>query len=207
MRDSVGKSQVIFSSAVAGFLGVLGIHERCLHDHSLAVSAFALTCLDSVAGGRLAFLECAWIRTDEVHMPVWQRVFTNKYFATVVTLVFGYWLSTNGYQNIWALFGSANQLLSALALCALAVFLKRTKKPGAMLYVPMFFMLAVTLTALAQIIVRIIGKIGTDAFKFSSDGMQIIFAVLLVGLAIIVVIECFKKLFGKEEEEVASAVA
>lgn len=199
-----GTPQVIFSSAVAGFLGGLGIPEAASFTIiSLAVSAFALTSLDSVARvGRLSFQELFMDSgTDEDNMPAWQKVLTNKYFATVITLVFGYLLSTNGYQNIWALFGSANQLLSALALCALAVFLKKTRKQGAMLYIPMFFMLAVTLTALAQIIIRIIAKIGTNAFKFASDGMQIIFAVLLVGLAIVVMIACFKKLFGKEDKD------
>lgn len=199
-----GTPQVIFSSAVAGFLSVLGIPEAASFTIiSLAVSAFALTSLDSVARvGRLSFQELFMDSgTDEDNMPAWQKVLTNKYFATVITLVFGYLLSTNGYQNIWALFGSANQLLSALALCALAVFLKKTKKQGAMLYIPMFFMLAVTLTALAQIIIKIIAKIGTNAFKFASDGMQIIFAVLLVGLAIVVMIACFKKLFGKEDKD------
>jgi len=199
-----GTPQVIFSSAVAGFLGGLGIPEAASFTIiSLAVSAFALTSLDSVARvGRLSFQELFMDSgTDEDNMPAWQKVLTNKYFATVITLVFGYLLSTNGYQNIWALFGSANQLLSALALCALAVFLKKTQKQGAMLYIPMFFMLAVTLTALAQIIIRIIAKIGTNAFKFASDGMQIIFAVLLVGLAIVVMIACFKKLFGKEDKD------
>ena len=38
-------------------------------------------------------------------------------------------------QEIWPLFGSANQLLSVLALVACAVFLKKTKRQGCMLWI------------------------------------------------------------------------
>ena len=59
-------------------------------------------------------------------MPGWQKVLTNKYLATIITLFLGYLLTLGGYNNIWPLFGSANQLLAALVLIALAVFLKTT---------------------------------------------------------------------------------
>ena len=52
----------------------------------------------------------------------------NKYFSTVVTLACGFILTKIGYSNIWPLFGSANQLLSALVLITLCVFLKVTGK-------------------------------------------------------------------------------
>ena len=76
--------------------------------------------------------------TDPEKMPAWQRVLTNKYFATVITLFFGYLLTLGGYNNVWPLFGSANQLLAALVLIALSVFLKTTGRTGWTLYAPMF---------------------------------------------------------------------
>lgn len=203
-----GTPQQIFSSAIAGFLEVLKIpYSASFTIISLAVSAFALTSLDSVARiGRLSFQEFFQdSATDENNMPAWQKVLTNKYVATVATLVVAFFLSRVGYANIWPLFGSANQLLSALALAALAVFLKKTKKQGAMLYIPMFIMLAVTLTALTQIIIKIIKTMIDGTFVFGQTGLQIIFAVLLLGLAIIVIVQCFQKIFGKEKAEEAKA--
>ena len=117
-------------------------------------SAFALTSLDSVARvGRLSFQEF-WMEDgmDEKTMNPFLKLMTNKVFATVITLVLAYLLAKVGYKEIWPLFGSANQLLSVLALVACAVFLKRTKRKGFMLWVPMFFMMAVTFTALAMTI-------------------------------------------------------
>ena len=82
---------------------------------NLAVSAFALTSFDSVARvGRLSFQEF-WLDddVDENNMSPFLKLMTNKYFATVITLVLAYLLAKVGYQNIWPLFGSANQVVCA----------------------------------------------------------------------------------------------
>ena len=143
----------IFAGAIANFLSVIGLpHSLVFTLINLAVSAFALTSLDSVARvGRLSFQE--FFLDDDVdqdNMSPFLKVVTNKYFATVITLVLAYFLTKVGYAEIWPLFGSANQLLSVLALVACAVFLKKTKRQGFMLWGPMVFMMAVTFTALGS---------------------------------------------------------
>ena len=69
---------------------------------------------------------------------------------TLITLVFGFILTQVGYDNIWPLFGSANQLLSALVLITLCVFLKVTGRELRTLVPPFVIMLIVTFTALIQ---------------------------------------------------------
>ena len=214
----------IFAGGVSNFLQAVGLPKDIVFTLiNLAVSAFALTSLDSVARvGRLSFQELfldASIK-DEDMGPV-RKVLTNKYLATIITLVLAYLLAKAGYASIWPLFGSANQLLSALALVACAVFLKRTKRKGFMLWIPMVVMIAVTFTALAMTIWQLTSGLidGTYAWVSGMTTMvngasvltawgaclQLVFAVLILALGVVVVIQGIKKLFGKEEAVPAAA--
>lgn len=198
-----GTPQQIFSTAVASFLSGIGIPNQLSFTLiSLAVSAFALTSLDSVARvGRLSWQELFLDDDeDEASMASWKKILTNKWVATIIVLIPSYLLGQVGYAEIWALFGSANQLLSVLALAAVAVFLKKTKKDNKMMFIPMFFMLAVTVVALIQLAWGNIANFGKAKISVMGQSLQIIFAVLLLALAIIVVVDCCKKLFGKEEK-------
>lgn len=193
----------IFSTGVAGFFEKFGIPvEVATVFMTMCVSALALTSLDSVARiGRMSFQELFYgDTTDTSKMPVWQKVLTNKYFATIITLFFGYLLTLGGYNNIWPLFGSANQLLAALVLIALAVFLKTTGRTGWTLYIPMFAMLAVTFTALIQKTIVLVKNIAGGQATFLVDGLQFIVAILLMVLGVLVAFSCLKKLFGKKAE-------
>ena len=193
----------IFAGAIANFLSAVGLpHNLVFTLINLAVSAFALTSLDSVARiGRLSFQEFFLDEgvTDD-NMTPFQKVVTNKYFATVITLVLAFLLAKVGYAEIWPLFGSANQLLSVLALVACAVFLKKTKRQGWMLWVPMFFMMAVTFTALGMTIYKLSGAFATTGLSLGNT-LQLIFAVLLLILGVIVAVQGVKKLFEKNEEK------
>ena len=193
----------IFSTGVAGFFEKFGIPVQVATVFmTMCVSALALTSLDSVARiGRMSFQELFYgDTTDTSKMPVWQKVLTNKYFATIITLFFGYLLTLGGYNNIWPLFGSANQLLAALVLIALAVFLRTTGRTGWTLYIPMFAMLAVTFTALIQKTIALVQNIASGQATFLVDGLQFIIAILLMILGVLVAFSCLKKLFGKKAE-------
>ena len=206
----------IFAGGVAGFLAVMGLPQNVVFTLiNLAVSAFALTSLDLVARvGRLSFQELFLdesIRDEDVG-PV-RRVLTNKYFATILTLVLAYFLTQVGYDSIWPLFGASNQLLSALAFLACAVFLKRTKRKSFMLWIPMFTMIAVTFTALALTIWDLAGGIANGAYRWMAGmtvtvdgagvltawgaGIQLVFAVLILALGVVVVIQGIRRLLGK----------
>jgi carbon starvation protein len=189
----------IFSSGVAGFLEKMGVPVTVATVFmTMCVSALALTSLDSVARiGRMSFQELfLGDTTDTAKMTPVQRVLTNKYFATVITLFFGYLLTLGGYNNVWPLFGSANQLLAALVLIALSVFLKTTGRTGWTLYFPMGMMLVVTFTALIQKTVALVKNVASGQAAFLVDGLQLIVAILLMVLGVMVAYSCIRKLFG-----------
>ena len=188
-----------FSVGVTGLVAQLGLpQEWGLCIMTMFVSALALTSLDAVARiGRMSFQEFFEVDRNENPSGI-LRFLTNKYTATVITLLGGYLLSLGGYNNIWPLFGSANQLLAAMVLIALSVFLKVTGRKGFMLYVPMTLMLVVTMTSLGMSIYNICMKLFVNGgFVFMTDGLQLIVAILLVVLGLLIAFSSGKKLVEK----------
>lgn len=194
----------VFAGAVSSFLSSIGLPTDIVYTLiTLSISAFALTSLDSVARvGRLSFQELfldSSIKDED--MGTVRKVLTNKYFATIITLVLAYLLTMVGYKNIWALFGASNQLLSVFAFLACAVFLKRAKKVRWFMYAPLFVMLLVTFTALGSTIyTKAFALITSASADYFGDVLQLAFATLIIGLGVCVVIAGFKKLFSKESK-------
>lgn len=190
----------IFAGAVGGFMGMFGLSAHvatCVI--TMCVSALALTTLDSVGRiGRMCFQELFTSGKPE-EMSGLQKVLTNKYFATVITLFFGYLLCLGGYMNVWPLFGAANQLCAALVFISLSVFLKVTGRQGWMLYVPMGFMFAATMSALAMSIYGIVNKLVTGTpFGMLTDGLQLVVAIALIILALLIATNGLKTLCGSK---------
>ena len=186
----------IFSVSVSTFLvqifGVPHWLANCIL--TMCVSALALTTVDAVARiGRMSLQEFAKPGEDETCGPV-RKLFMNPFFTTLLTLVGGYLLCLAGYMSIWPLFGATNQLLSAMVLVGLAVYLKSTGRKGWMLYVPMTVMFVVTMTAIIQQIIKIYGTIVNGTFTFLIQGLQLVMAVALISLAILVVYHSMEKL-------------
>ena len=185
-----------FSVGVTGLIAQLGLpQEWGLCIMTMFVSALALTSLDAVARiGRMSFQEF-FENNYETEKNGIISFLTNKYVATVITLLGGYLLSLGGYNNIWPLFGSANQLLAAMVLIVLSVFLKVTGRKGFMLYAPMIAMLVITMTSLGISIYNICMKLFVSGgFVFMTDGLQLIVAILLVALGLLITFSSGKKL-------------
>ena len=202
----------IFSRGVAGFFEMFGVpvHFATVF-MTMCVSALALTSLDAVARiGRMSFQELFSV-DDMEHAEGWRKLLCNTYFSTVITLLCGFVLTKIGYANIWPLFGSANQLLSALVILTLCVFLKVTGRSNKMLFPPLIIMLCVTFTALVQRTIAMVKAIQTAASVtipagtatwgsvFIANGLQLIIAILLIVLGLIIVVNSAKS-YAKSEK-------
>ena len=171
----------------------------------LTYSTFCLTSLDTATRlGRFMFQEF-WIDASKGetvdNVTGYKKVLANPYVATVITVIAGVMLGLNGYAKIWALFGSANQLLAALALLAIATWLGNAGKNNKMLLFPFGFMLIVTI---ASLIINTKTQIGLIAAGGADWGpwVQAIIGVLLVVLAVVLAIEgvvTIKNQFSKKE--------
>ena len=158
----------------------------------LTYSTFCLTSLDTATRlGRFMFQEF-WIDSTKGETPEnvtgYKKVLANPYVATLITVVLGITLGMNGYGKIWALFGSANQLLAALGLLAVATWLGKVGKDNKMFLLPMAFMLCVTIASLAintKTQFAAIMKGGADWGPYA----QVILGVLLIVLALVLAVE------------------
>ncbi len=194
----------IFSSGVAGFFEMFGIPvyvAQCFM--TMCVSALALTSLDAVARiGRMSFQELFSV-DDMDHAEGWRKVLCNKYFSTILTLLCGYVLTRIGYSNIWPLFGSANQLLSALVLVTLCVFLKVTGRSNKMLFPPLIIMLCVTGTALVERTISLVKAFSAGSATFLVEGLQLIIAILLMALGLVIVVNSLRAYFASRKNSEA----
>ena len=126
--------------------------------------------------------------------PAAQVLAKNRYISTFIVVILSILLLASGeFSTLWPIFGSANQLLAALALLTIAVWLIKKNIPATFVTIPMFFMFTVTLASL-----------GLFAWKnYQEKGYVLaVIAALLFVLAISLIFLAFKSL-KKEVREPA----
>jgi carbon starvation protein len=174
-----------FSAGVGGFLTALGIPLEVGRSFAaLAVSAFVLTTLDTAARlCRFTFQELLEPEKEGVKAPTIVNIATNRWVASGIGVVLGGILALTGvWTLIWPIFGSANQLVGALALLAGSVWLARLGKSNWFVFYPMIFMLAVTMSALVVMFFRTLAA-GQWLLVIISAALFIL-AIILVYLAV-----------------------
>ncbi|OSB10570.1 carbon starvation protein A [Paraclostridium bifermentans] len=180
----------VFSEGIANFMASFGIPFGIGKTFtSLAISAFALTSLDTATRlGRFIFQE--FFDTNGLNNKEATKAnpLSNMYVSTTITVVCSGLLAVMGYEKIWPIFGSANQLLAAIALMAIAIWLANSNKSFKEFIIPIIFMFIVTIVSLCFNIKANIGVNYT----------LVIIAVLLLVLAIILIKEAI--MFIKKEK-------
>jgi len=181
-----------FSLGVARFISTIPFFNFSIESAqtftALAVSAFALTSLDTATRlARFMFQEYF----EDKQKDKKPSLITNRYVSTAITVAFGAALTFSGQtMSIWPVFGSANQLLAALALLALTVWIANLKKGFLFVMIPMLFMFAVTLTALGMLVYQ---NFITTNYTLS------LISVLLFSLAVLLGIKAYSVLTNGKE--------
>ena len=195
MQTSGATPAMIFSRGIASFAATVGLPEgTCATVIALAYSAFCLTSLDSATRlGRMIFQELFEDASESV-----RKIFGNKYVATLITVVLSAALASAGYQKIWPLFGAANQLVAVPAFLACSVWFKHMGKNNKMFLIPMFFMLAATMTSLVMSFCTNVNLLLAGTGAFGKEGLQCIIIVPVIILAVILVVDGMKELMKKK---------
>lgn len=172
-----------FAAGFGQFCAFVGIDAKLGTSlGALAINSFILTTLDTAT------------RLTRYQIQEFSGYRLNKYAATLVAVgaSLALLLPKSGdmaiWKIIWPVFGSANQLVAALALLGVAVWVKKAlKTSNAFLMIPMWFMLATTIAALVLLI-------RDQAAAGSANVLLVAVSLLLIILAALMVREAMKAL-------------
>ena len=142
---TAGTPDAIYASGIARFLNALtGLDPVVATTFgAMVLSTFIFDTLDSATRLGRYILQELFETSSKV----------SGYVATAATaiapLAFLWFAGKGSFTKFWSLFGTSNQLLAALSLLAITVWLHRQRKPIWYVVVPMVFVMAVTVVALA----------------------------------------------------------
>jgi carbon starvation protein len=162
----------------------------------LMVEGFVVTTLDSAVRLNRYVFEELWRR---IFNPV-PKLFTKYWFNSGLAVVFMFGLAvSNGYRLIWPVFGASNQLLAALTLIAVTVWLNLAGKKSWYTFFPAVIMVATTIAALVyNLAVEYIPKMNITL---------IITDIILLALSLGVVVLAIKKTFLMRKTDKSLAVS
>lgn len=172
-----------FAAGFGSFCAFIGIDAKLGASlGALAINSFILTTLDTAT------------RLTRYQIQEFSGYRINKYLATLIAVGASLMLllpktgDKPVWQTIWPVFGSANQLVAALALLGVGVWVKRgLKKSNAFLMAPMWFMLTTTIAALVLLI-------RDQIIAGSLNLLLVVASVVLILLAALMVREAMKAL-------------
>ena len=196
----------VFATGISKMLGSIpglaGTEKIAYTLLVLTVSVFCLTSLDTATRLARYMFQEFWLEPGETYKDVtgYKKVLTNPFVATLITVVLGIGLGITGYANIWPLFGAANQLLAALGLLAVATWLGKAGKNNKMFYIPMAFMLIVTITSLCFTIKSNVLGVMAGGEGTTWCLVRAVIAVLLVALAIVLAVDGVKTMMNQKKE-------
>lgn len=100
------------------------------------------------------------------------------------------------YMDFWTLFGTSNQLLAALTLLSVTVWLHREKRRVWYTAIPMVFIMSITLWALIVQIRHAFSTFGTSAFGLNAATLNGVVGLLLVCLSLAILAEAVRALLS-----------
>jgi len=148
----------------------------------LMVEGFVVTTLDTAIRLNRYLFEELWQAMFKNVPKIMKSYLFNALLAVFFMFILGYY---NAFLVIWPIFGSANQLLAALALIAVSVWLVKRNKSIWFTVLPAIFMMATTLYSLVVLLFK--------NYLPKKNMMLSVVDVLLIILSIGVIIMAYKK--------------
>lgn len=148
----------------------------------LMVEGFVVTTLDTAVRLNRYLFEELWQAIFKNVPKIMKSYLFNALLSVFFMFILGYY---NAFLVIWPIFGSANQLLAALALIAVSVWLVKRKKNVWFTVLPAIFMMVTTLYSLVVLLF--------EKYIPKNNIMLSVVDILLIILSIGVIIMAYKK--------------
>lgn len=193
-RD-LGDPNLVYANGIALFLDSLGINKGlALNFALLAFATFVYDTLDVATRlGRYIFEELTgWRNTLSPYISAFATLILPAIFVTR-KIVDAQGNPVPAWKLFWTVFGSSNQLLAALSLLGISVWLFKKKTKYLFALLPSLFMMIVAIVSLLFIIKPAVMNFITQG-KIVLDPMAITGAILLI-LAVFLIIEGVKIFF------------
>lgn len=178
---------VVFGHAIGRFFATFGIPASLgSHFGALAISTFLLTTLDTCTRlARYTLQELLRLSKRSVGIVSLTTIVTLllPLIMTQMTLTLPNGTPAPAWRVVWPVFGATNQLLGALAMLAITVWLRNTGRRWLYVAIPMAFMFSVTLVALGQLV-----------WRYKLDTLVGIISGCLFLLAIVLLLESVRQL-------------
>lgn len=186
-----GLGSIVYPAAGAGnpvlgfSLGLALLAQEALHIPAwlgtvfglLMIEGFLVTTLDTTVRLNRYLLEELW----RFIAPRAPRFLHNPYFNSALCVAAMLALAwNNGYKTIWPVFGTANQLLAALTLSTVSIWLVQRARPAWFTLLPALFMMSTCLYSLLLLLKKELGKLGAAADSAAAAASGPNWAVVLV---------------------------
>ena len=186
--EAVKHPQLAFADGMSEFITKIGLSRELSHPFiSLVLAAFMMTSLDTATRlGRFVWQEILTGRGTsaeaQIRNPLIKSVFgflSNSVIASMIIVGLAGYLACSGQgTSIWPVFGAANQLLAALTLLGISLYLIRIKSHSYIALIPMLFMMVMSSWGLIDIIRT------REGVLVYASGLLLLLTVFLVILAI-----------------------
>ena len=187
---AAGKNAGVFAVGLSEMMARIGVPTSFgLPYGSVFLTLMALTIMYLVV--RFMRVASAEFMGDKVPL------FKNTTFGTIVALLLSALLIYTGFwARIWVLFGGANQLMAALALLLVTLWLMSKGKNYLWTFIPFIFMFVTTVAALLITAYKVISQVLTTPNlpidKVIGNWLAGLIAIYLVIAAIFLAVDAFK---------------
>lgn len=190
--DTAGKGPgTIYGAGLGRFLaGMIG-EEHLLFATTFGAMAFSTFIFDTLdVSTRLG----RYILQELFGMPGRAGAFLATALTVLTPAAFVLAAGEGSYRLFWTLFGTSNQLLAALTLLGISVWLHKSGRRTWYTLLPMAFVMTITVWSLVLQAHAALGALASGAAGFDTTTINGVVAVLLVVLAVVLVLEAAREL-------------